>query len=111
LVCRLKVKNRKQQRHERARQCGGEKGEPQAAGRQAHGEAADRADQHHALDAEIQDPGALGDEFAERRVHERRRRGHRADDDRTRCPRSPARPAQAKMDEQLGREQKNSSAP
>ena len=39
------------------------------------GEAADRAHQHHALDAEIEHAGALDDEFAERREQQRRRAG------------------------------------
>ena len=39
------------------------------------GEAADRAHDHHALDAEIEHAGALDDEFAERGDQQRRRRG------------------------------------
>ena len=43
------------------------------AGAVGAGKAAGRADDHHALDAEIEHAGALGDEFAGRREQQRRR--------------------------------------
>ncbi len=47
-----------QHRHEDA--------EPRVTGRDAGREAGDRAEQHHPLDTEVQDPGALGEDLADR---------------------------------------------
>src|SRR5439155_5235582 len=41
--------------------------DPRVAGRQGGREAGDRAHQHHPLDAEIQEAGALGEDLADRR--------------------------------------------
>ena len=49
-----------------------------------HGEAHDRADQHHALDAEVDDPALLGHELARGGKQDRRRHrddGHERVDD------------------------------
>ncbi len=46
------------------------------------GEAGDRAEQHHALDAEIEDAALLDDEFAGRRQQDRRRDVDDGDDRR-----------------------------
>ena len=40
-------------------------------------EPAERARQHHAFDAEVEDPGALGQDFAECGVEDRRPAPHR----------------------------------
>jgi hypothetical protein len=45
-------------------------------------EAGDGADEHHALDAEVQHTGLLRDQLAERRVNERRAGDERRNDDR-----------------------------
>ena len=76
------------QRHEgeqrRGQHAGGdrrENAEDRLAGLVAGDEAADRAHDHHALDAEVEDAGALGHQFAERGEEQRRRRDDDGDDD------------------------------
>ena len=64
-----------------ARRGGEEEAEIGVAGERGAGEAGRGADQHHALEAEIDDAGAFADQFAERRVEQRgprddRRRDH-----------------------------------
>ena len=63
-----------QQRQRRARQDAAERCRAHGdAGGQRDAEAGDRADQHHAFDAEIQDAGFLGDQLAQGGEHQRRR--------------------------------------
>ena len=56
----------------------------EAAGSRGDRKGAHRADQHHALDAEVEDPGFLGHQLAEGREQQRRRRGDHRDQDRGR---------------------------
>jgi hypothetical protein len=46
--------------------------EPRIARRCGHGEPGHGAEQHHALDAEVQDPGTLGEDLADGREQEHR---------------------------------------
>src|SRR5689334_15808213 len=46
--------------------------DPRVAGRRGHREPGDRTHQHHPLDAEVQDAGALGEDLADRREEQDR---------------------------------------
>ena len=78
----LRTTVRRPNRAERARPAAGpgRRAHQRRAGLHRHREAGGRAQHHHALDAEVEHAGALGDEFAERRDHQRRGGGDDGDE-------------------------------
>ncbi len=75
----------KDQRHRHAGQDSQQNAQQRTAGMNGRREADDGADQHHAFDAEIEDPGLFRHQLSGRRQQQRRRGGHdaehEADDD------------------------------
>ena len=73
--------HREDQRQQRAGDDPAERADDDRAGEPGAAEAAGRADDHHALDAEIEHAGAFGHQFAGGGDQQRRRcREHRQDD-------------------------------
>ena len=68
-------------RERRAAENAAQRAERDRAGVIGAGEAAGRADDHHALDAEIENAGALDDQFARGREQQRRRGGDHGEQD------------------------------
>ena len=74
--------HREDERHRCARCHAGERAEPEISRCRSRRESGDRADQHHAFDAEIQHARFFRDELTERGEHEWRPGGNRRRQDR-----------------------------
>src|SRR5262249_11523056 len=75
-----KGEEREQERDDQAAECGRDNPYEWHAGEVGGGEADDRADRHHSLNAEVEDPGALGHQFAKCCQEKRRRGGYDRED-------------------------------
>ena len=64
--------DRVEQREQPADEHGRDEPQPGVAARQRRGESGDRAHEHHPLDAQVQDAGALGEDLADRGEQEHR---------------------------------------
>ena len=75
LACSVSVSTRERGRRGDAGEDRGEERHADARAARDRGKGGERAHEHHAFHAEVENAGALGDQLAERGVGERDRRG------------------------------------